>query len=316
MKRRYIFITGGDGYIGRRLLQYITEEPNNFVFSVSREHALPRFDTKRVFVVRSDLNDTRKYENELFKAEYVIWLAANRKHFNKYQMLYNDNVLPLEKALPMLKRSVNLKKFIYISSISAVDNTLGSRTSVSIQSEPRPVTSYGLTKWLGEKCVRESGVPFIILRLPFMYGSGYRPYSHLWLWRQLADSRLFGRLQFPGKLSLLHINDFSEIVMAIIKEESKIADGTEYILCDGVRHKINTIIDFVGQMYGNGMPRKKIKVSSSIGQLLDILPVASISYWSKALTDEWYFTAVSAEEEFLREYRFMGLYEGLVETYI
>jgi nucleoside-diphosphate-sugar epimerase len=315
MRKTNILITGGSGYIGSRLLQYMMKDPSNYICSISRGRAQSRYDGRRVSVVRTDLNNTKNYKDELLKAEYILWLAANRKHYSGYQKLCKDNVQPLERVLPILKHSVNLKRFVYISSISAMDNTLNSKGPISIENEPRPTTPYGLTKFMAEKLVSKSGIPFITLRLPFMYGSGFKSYSHLWLWRLLAHSSLLNRFQFPGRLSLLHINDFSEIVMSVIEGRARIAENTEHILCDGGRYRINDIIDCVGRIYGKDACRKKIEIGSFVHRASNILSLPSLKYWSKVLTDEWYFTAVSTEDPFLRNYRFMGLYEGLVETY-
>ncbi|MCU7810730.1 MAG: NAD(P)-dependent oxidoreductase [Candidatus Thiodiazotropha sp. (ex Notomyrtea botanica)] len=176
MAERNVLITGGNGYIGSRFLQCLIKEPLISVTSVARGNALKKDNRKHYTTVYSDLNNNENYLSELNEAEYIVWFAANRKHFLQYNSLYDDNVHPIVRVLPALKKSINLKVFIYISSISAIDNLPYSGSPISTERAPHPATSYGLTKLLAEKHVRKSGIPFITLRLPFMYGSEFKAF--------------------------------------------------------------------------------------------------------------------------------------------
>jgi len=315
MDRAKVLITGGNGYIGSRFLQHIICDSSLKITSIVRSKVGTTESGLGVSTIFSDLKNITCYANELKEAEYIVWFAANRNHFGAYRKLYEDNVSSLEKALSVLCGSNNLKAFIYISSISAIDNHPYIGGTISSDSNPCPNTPYGRTKLLAEKNVRNSGVPFVTLRLPFMYGSGYREYSHLWFWKRLALSSMLKRIHYSGSLSLLHIDDLARMIKSYIAGEVKIGGGNEHILSDGEVHRVDNILDCIRTAYGLRTYRRTCDSSSALNIAIKLIPSDFFKYWSSALLHENYFVVTPTSDSALRDFRFAGLQEGLRETY-
>lgn len=312
---KHVLVTGGRGYVGKKFIDFALQDLTDFnITSIVRNNN--HIKVENFTEIHADIRDHNKYIEPLMKAEYVIWFAAARDHFLDYPTLHDINVKPVSIVLEYLKKSNNIKKFIYISSISAIDNDFFSRSPISDTSQAKPKTAYGQSKLAAENCIRESKVTYSILRLPFMYGSNYAKYGHLWLWLYLNKVFTSNRWHFNGRVSLLHINDLSKILIDIIQEEICIGVNTTLILGDGCIYKINDILDSVRQINSRKQLHPRLWDTSVFFQKICALNITnSTSYWSRLLFDDNYFLSIPSNYESLTNFRYISLADGLRESY-
>ena len=172
LKNKKILITGGTGFIGKKLVERL-EKNNIESYVLTRRKILDSAKTK---YIQCDLNTLEKYPDELkeMKFDYCIYLAANIPTIGEKKENYleakNSTLDPLIKFLTYFKK--NIKKFIYTSSI----DILGKVQKLNYKEDeiPNNPTPYGLAKYCGEFYVQNicetEGINWSILRFSQVYG--------------------------------------------------------------------------------------------------------------------------------------------------
>jgi nucleoside-diphosphate-sugar epimerase len=132
--------------------------------------------------VVGDINPHTNWTDALDGVDVVIHLAARvhvmndvaRDPLEEYR---NANTLAtIHLAQEAAKAGV--KRFIYLSSIKVNGEETTSGQSYSEDSVPAPIDPYGVSKWeaeLGlEKVCAQTGMEFVIIRPPLVYGPGVK----------------------------------------------------------------------------------------------------------------------------------------------
>lgn len=159
-----IFLTGATGFIGTNLVNHLKGH-ELFCLVRSRE----KFDSIKRDNVFPVYGDIREELPELPEADCIIHNAAVVRAQSK--TYYEVNTEGTAALLNKAKQLKTLKKFIFISS-QAVSGPAALARPAEESDEPRPVSDYGKSKALAENLVRESGLPYIILRPAAVYGPG------------------------------------------------------------------------------------------------------------------------------------------------
>jgi dihydroflavonol-4-reductase len=218
-----IFITGATGFVGRNFLEYIVREiPDAAITCLVRdpqkatsqwEH-LPNFGEGRIHWLQGDLLESATYADALGQAEAVFHIAALVSLRNGPEF-YRMNTDATRTLVQTLQNSSQLKRVVMVSSISAVDRPMdqpavGPLTEESI---PSPNTDYGKSKLQAEELLQQSGLPYAILRPPYIYG----PYPRLQssidrLIHNIHDQAHYTRFPFPGRASEVYVEDLADMI--------------------------------------------------------------------------------------------------------
>lgn len=213
-----IFITGTTGFLGKNLLSHLLAvlKPEDRIFLTIRKEF--RYDDKRITPLVGDLSDISRFKEEILSCEYVYHLAANATFGSDFD--YDKvNYEPTIRIVDMLKESSHLRNFIFTSTIGAVDREKGDRceTPLTVKSIPSPTSLYGKSKLKAEEYVRKSGIPYTIIRPTWVYGRNMRTNSHINRFVSMVyQDSLAVKLNFPGKVSLIHIDDLSKALVRCI----------------------------------------------------------------------------------------------------
>lgn len=216
-----IFITGATGFIGKNFLSQLLPDikPEDTCYLLLRKVA--QFEDKRIVQLVGSLEDLIKFEKEILSCEYVFHLAANATYGSDFD--YDKvNFEPTVQIVNILKNSKHLKNFIFTSTIGAVDRTKNDdcRTPLSVQSVPNPVSLYGKSKLKSEEYIIKSGIPFTIIRPAWVYGKNMRTNSHINKFVSMVYQKSFAsRLNFPGKVSLIHVDDLSKALVNCLSND-------------------------------------------------------------------------------------------------
>jgi UDP-glucose 4-epimerase len=166
-----ILITGGSGFIGSNLVLYLSNLHR--VTSIGRgknQEVLRSLVNKNVNLVDYNAIDTKDLQELIKDSDIIIHLAGGGG--NKF---FVQNPDAIGKSIRLTDTIIEVcqlfnKKLIFTSSI-AVYNTFTHRGNpLSESMRPLPEDIYGLLKLLSENMIKDSGVDFIILRLPNIYG--------------------------------------------------------------------------------------------------------------------------------------------------
>ncbi len=180
-----IVVTGGTGFVGRRLIKRIQGEY--------------KIITRKPSDKNHEKADIRRYEDVLKAtkdAEVIIHLAVNSNHFGSFKNSYETNVIGTKNLLKAAEKN-QVEKFIYLSS-AAVNSPYN--------------TNYTLSKKLAEQEVLKhlETMNISILRPSFIYDE-----------KRISAMKKAFMLPFPFKKQKLRLCYIETITDAIIKAVEK-----------------------------------------------------------------------------------------------
>ena len=150
-----LFLTGGGGYIGRRLLARLDRTCHSKIICLTRAGALG--GPSHVEFVKADLLDSSAYAEALRGCGTVLHLAAltGKSRPEEYFRVNREGTRTLIDAC----QRAGVKRFIYISSIAA-----------KFRDQRRYY--YAHSKLQAEELVRSSGLRYTIVRPTMVMGKG------------------------------------------------------------------------------------------------------------------------------------------------
>lgn len=236
-----IVITGGNGYIGARLSQFLANNGEQVIpvcFPSIPEDEV--WKSKMFAILNGDLRlEETIAEIAELKPDIIIHLVS-LDHFDSEKepgFVNNINVLPTWRLLDACTKN-GLKKFIYFSTIQVY----GKLTNDLIY-ETQPVNTantYGLTHLLCEQICehfnRKSTTNVISIRLSNSYGDPIFKDNNCW-WlaiNELCKNAFINkeiRLLSDGtpQRDFIHGNDVCEAVRILINTDKKLTDNTYHI---------------------------------------------------------------------------------------
>jgi short-subunit dehydrogenase len=213
-----VFVTGSTGFVGRVFLAKLLRHlgPHDVVRVLTRKP----FDStdSRLQPVIGDLQRVAEWTSTLRDVNWVFHLGANAT-FGDGEHYHAVNVEPVRQMAAALAHSSVLHRFVFISSIGAVDRSPQDRirSPLNPQSLPHPTSDYGDSKLAAEQLVRESGLPYTVIRPGWVYGAGMRSESHLnALAAVVFRSPWIASLAFPGRVPLIHVSDLADALVRCI----------------------------------------------------------------------------------------------------
>ncbi len=210
-------VTGGTGFIGSHLIEKLTEK-NFDVRCIAKDRLnATQLETMNIDIVLGDINNGLPWEMLLQDVDYVFHLAGVTRA-KVTQDYYEGNYAATKRFVDMVsKYSPRLKRFIYISSLSAV----GPRTNgeeVTETTPYHPISHYGKSKMLAELEVLRTRdkMPITVVRPSAVYGPRDRD---MFQYFKVVNSGIEPFIGFGKKyLNLVHVHDLVDgIVLAALQ---------------------------------------------------------------------------------------------------
>ena len=235
-------ITGATGFIGSHLCEELTKRGYE-VTCLLRERSNSQFlDSLRLTPVTGDCTQLETLSHISNDFDYIFHLAGLTKACTTKDF-FDANMKGTENLMQVALRNTNLRRFIYLSSLSATGPSQNG-TPVNEDVKPRPVSRYGESKLGGEKAVLKyrERVPVTILRPPAVYGPRDRDF--------LVFFKMIKRGFYPdwGKCyySLLYVDDLVQGIL--LSSEKKKAQGRIYFLSGREIYKGSEIAEAISSV--------------------------------------------------------------------
>jgi nucleoside-diphosphate-sugar epimerase len=253
-----ILLTGATGFLGFRTLERLSANP-----LVEKLVATGRTIKPTHFIVHSkvdyqlgDLTNLDFVRQLVSQADCIIHAAALSSPWGRYNDFELANV-QTQKNLILAAREFAVNRFVYISSPSIYFNA-SDRLNIK-ETDPLPekfINAYAETKWLAEKELMQSDLPYIILRPRALIGRGDTV-----IMPRLIHAFREGKLKIIGNgRNLVDLTSVANMAQAI--ERSMVADeaglNQSYNITNGEPVRLWDSIDQVLSLLGYRFAQKKV----------------------------------------------------------
>ncbi len=255
-----ILITGATGFVGIRLAGFLSSQCPEMELRLAVRQRPDNLQVPGVLPVGSievvgDINPHTNWTDALVGVDVVIHLAA-RVHVMKDEVLdpleeyRNANTLAtIHLAEEAAKAGV--KRFIYLSSIKVNGEETAPGQSYSEESTPAPIDPYGVSKWeaeLGlEKVCAQTGMEFVIIRPPLVYGPGVKA-NFQKLMGLVAKGMPLPLGAVDNQRSMLALDNLVSFISEVIS--NPLAANQRFLLSDGYDISTTQLLRLLAQGMG------------------------------------------------------------------
>ncbi len=223
-----IVITGGSGFIGTNLVQYLIDNYSTYkIYNI--DHLPPKNKNHNEYWINININDSLILNNFILetKPDYIVHLAA-RTDLNEKNDIegYNANILGVKNIMDSASKLPSLKRIIIASSMLV--NKVGYIPHT--YTDYNPNTLYGKSKVLTEQIVHKYDLNWVLIRPTSIWGPWFgEPYNNFFklvikgyyvnLPKNKAAIKTYGYIE----------NSCLQIVSLLFNENQNILKNTFYI---------------------------------------------------------------------------------------
>lgn len=229
-----VLVTGATGFIGSQLVDKLLEKNYEVTALVRETSRLGWLENKPIRMMTGDVRFRDTLPNAVRDQDAVFHVAGviNGKNFSDFSDTNYTGTKNLMETI--LKHNPNIKKVIYLSSLSAGGPTTPDHPLTETDSSS-PLTAYGKTKYAGERVVLDQSnhLNVISIRPPVVYGP--RDLGTLGFF-QVVSKHLRINLGFRDKyVTMVHVSDLVDAIILAIEAETK--SGEFYYVSDGIPNR-------------------------------------------------------------------------------
>jgi nucleoside-diphosphate-sugar epimerase len=226
------FVTGGSGFVGRRLIPALVDRGIDVVALARSERSAATVEALGARSARGDLDDLAALEAGMRGCDVVFHAAAHTDQFDALEVHQRITTHGTENALAAA-RAAGVPRFVHVGT----EAVLADGKPIVRADETRPIPAkamgpYPLTKGLAEKAVLAAngdGLATIVVRPRFIWGKGDTT-----VMAEMIDSVKRGRYAWIGGghylTSTCHV---ANVVEALLLAAERGAPGAVYFATDG-----------------------------------------------------------------------------------
>lgn len=253
--RMKVLVTGGAGFIGSRLVGALLGHGWQGVvlddLSSGRRDAVP---TGTEIVVQDVADGATVEVIADVRPDVVIHAAAQVSVPKSMEAPWDDqrvNVLGTQHVIRGCQLAQDAR-LVFVSSGGAI---YGETTGATEETSPAPMSYYAVHKYVGERYVELSGLPYAIARPSNVYGPGQRAGLEGAVVAVFADALRTGQgvtIHGSGEQTrdFVHVDD---VVSALIAMADSKEDGT-WNIATGVAVTINELLKTMVEVFGVTVP--------------------------------------------------------------
>jgi len=240
-----ILITGGTGFLGRRLAQEAKRRGADVaIFARNTDSALEALGIK---MIAGDIMSREQLRKAFEGYDVVYHLAAEIDESS--QDLWNMNVEGTRNVVQACK-ATGIKRIILSSSIGV----LGGSDDVLTEESPYAAeTGYEKTKVAAEKLVKASEIPYTIARMPPIVGPNRS-------WEKIFDA---AKKEYPiigsgeNYWALVYVDDVVEALLKMLRPAAK---NQTYDIAEAEPHKYNQVYYTITRVLECPAPERHVPV--------------------------------------------------------
>ena len=252
-----ILITGGEGFIGKKLINKLKKEG----------HSVISLDKNKTADIVTDLSQKSFKINKknIGNIDYIFHLAAQSGGYYSLENSYIDGKWNCLGTLNIVKlaQKLKVKKLIYISSMAIYGNQ---KLTSEDYTPPSPISFYGVSKFTGELYTKliykHSNIPYTIFRLFATYGSGqdlnnkHQGILSIYLDQALNKDTIEITGSKDRVRELIHVDDVIDALMLSFSPET---NNEIYNVSNPEYLTPEIIINKIGKVLGKNLNIKEIK---------------------------------------------------------
>lgn len=251
-----VLVTGASGFIGSHVIRGLFEEVLEVKAALRNPNlALPSTIPTEII---GSINKQTNWDKALDGADTVIHLAAHAHATNpKDEKPFYEVNFDGTKHLAERARAHGVKKFIFLSSVSAVRRV--SEEPIHEEMKPEPETPYAKSKYFAEEAIKDtfnkSDTKFTIIRAPAVFGLGCRG--------NLKTLFSLVQRQFPIPLgasptirSIISVDGLSSLLTHCLQNEA--SNNQIFHAADPDQIPLRDLIKLIGEELGVNSPTLEI----------------------------------------------------------
>lgn len=240
-----VLLTGANGFVGSHILEKLLLDNNEVICPVRKTSDLSYIKNSKATIKYGDLSNDIFITQLISSVDVVVHCAGAVRALN-FDDYYRVNTSITAKIVEAVKNNKeNIKKFIYISSQSAVGPSLSNVPKEFGIEEP--VSDYGKTKLFAEQEVKklEGLVPYVILRPAAIYGPRDKDIFTVF---KMVHKGFSLKTVSKHFVQIVYVEDIAKIVAKIANPEFYAADNNIYPVCDGKIYSWRDIADMIAKV--------------------------------------------------------------------
>ncbi|NBB21445.1 NAD-dependent epimerase/dehydratase family protein [Runella sp. CRIBMP] len=318
-----VLITGASGFIGYHLIEAAQKEGLEVHAAVRRSsnvNHLRKFNPVFVYPALSDKEALKKLLKE-GDYSYIIHAAGatRAKNTQAYNLINADYTRLLAEAA--LEADIPLKRFLFMSSLAALGPlSYAEEQSITENTLPLPITSYGKSKLLAEKMLEKlTALPLTTIRPTAVYGPREKDLFILFKTLNQGLDAYIGKE--PQRLSFVYVKDLAEVtVAALLKGQD---ERQVYNISDGFAYDRYALADAFKAASGKKprrihLPVGVLKLAANIMELgatfSSVAPVINREKVKELTAPNW-FCSIEAAKRDLQYQPHYNLNKGIAETW-
>jgi nucleoside-diphosphate-sugar epimerase len=202
-------VTGATGFVGSHLVEALQRSGAEITALARSPQKAAALGAMGVRIVHGDLHDKAGLERAARDQDVVYHVAGVVAARNEQEFLRanRDGTRNLLAAAELRGRP----RLVLVSSLAAGGPAVRG-APLKGNEPPRPVTAYGRSKLAAEQAVRESSLPWSIVRPPIVYGPRDREVLKVFRIARLGVAPVFG--DGTQELSAVHVTDLADALIA------------------------------------------------------------------------------------------------------
>lgn len=300
-----VLVTGGGGFLGSKVIQTLIPSHEVDCLDHGKNYKfLDLYFKKKVKFIKGDSSDEKILMPLIKKADAIIHLAGvvgERRCIRDPLKSNISNIYSTYKILDIAK-NFNIKKIIFSSSYWVYSSYKKRKMPLLEDSKLNTDSVYGAQKVLSELFIRNSSIPFDILRISAIYGFGTGVGSQ---WEGIVGN--FIKQAFKKepitvygtgkqKIDLVYVDDIAQVIKDLIQDEK---ESNIYNIGGGKPTSILEIVSILEDIF---------KKDYGIKLKLKIMKAPPGKIWP----DKWLLTK-NIERKY-DQYPFTTLQDGIKKT--